>query len=1023
MLAHHGYTRTRLHQLTERFWAKVYRATVPVERIEVSERCDRIPYAAAQGLRYAPTAIGTAFGPLWATFWFRLSARVPQDWAGGRVDLLWNSRSEATLWMDGRTIQGLNFEGGPTHWHTGVRTDAILLPRAQGGETIACQIEMACNRVFGGGSSDSYKTVSPFVLEQCEIALFDPEAWDMANDLQHLADLESEQTKDLDKAWGGELLSELNRFANTCDPDERATWAAGRAILQRLMTRRNGTVVHELSAIGHAHIDTAWLWPIAETWRKCMRTFSSQIAYMDLYPEHRFSCSQAVQLAKMQELNPELYARIKEKVRAGQFIPVGGTWVEPDCNIPSGEALMRQFLYGQRFFQREFGSLCREFWNPDVFGYNGQLPQIMRQCGVTRFLTQKLSWNYFNKPLHHTFTWQGIDGSEVTAHFPPADTYNAVATVSQLRDNARNYKDHDRSRHSILLFGFGDGGGGPIKRMLETLRRAKDLEGLPRTTLRTSEEFFDLLEKDCTDRPVVVGELYFELHRGTYTTQAAVKQGNRRCEIALHEYEFLAAIAARGGAAYPRAELDQLWQTLLTNQFHDILPGSSIGEVYVDAARDHAQVLRQAEAGRDRLLTTVAGAVASPAPAQDAVWAPVNTIGFPRREITARPDGGLALVEVPSYGIGRVVRPDDHVTLTRLPDGGVRIENVHLRATFQPDGSLTSLVEKASGRESLTSAGNVLELYDDRPTQWDAWEIDPFHLETGRPCAPASAMAVATETIPEGSAHDRDGFVRVRLTFTRAIGAASRMTQEVVLAAGSRRLEFHCTVDWRERHRLLKVAFPIEARAMEATYEMPFGVASRPTHFNTLFDIARFEVPGHRWADLSEPGFGVAVLTDSKYGYSCQGSALRISLLRAPTSPDPEADQGTHRFAYAVMPHRGDWREAGVVAEAASFNVPVRWTRGGRDYRVHAFAAVTDLTGGACSLVLDTIKQAEEGAETVLRLYEAHGARGTARLAFPGMTAARLADGLERPLAPVPVRDGALELPYRPFQILTLLVR
>ena len=391
-------------------------------------------------------------------------------------------------------------------------------------------------------------------------------------------------------------------------------------------------------------------------------------------------------------------------------MPVGGTWIEPDCNLPSGEALARQFLYGQRFFKAEFGRYCREFWNPDVFGYNGQLPQIMRESGITRFLTQKLSWNRFNKPDHHTFTWQGIDGSEVLTHFPPADTYNALTRqsgrteVRQLRDNARQYKDHVRSRHSLLLFGHGDGGGGPTPRMLEFLARTADLQGLPRTAQRSSDEFFELLEKDVDALPVLVGELYFEYHRGTYTSQAAVKKGNRRGEWALHDAEFLWTLAAKlRGAEYPRAELTRLWKILLLNQFHDILPGSSIREVYEDAARDHAEVLDSCARLCEQALAILAGEVASGAAR------PVNTLGFARREVVADPAGALVCVEASAYGVGAVVEADDAARVQG--DGGrITLENAYLRAILSRDGFVLSLIEKTTGREALAAPGNRFDL-------------------------------------------------------------------------------------------------------------------------------------------------------------------------------------------------------------------------------------------------------------------------------------------------------------------------
>ncbi|MBE7213508.1 MAG: alpha-mannosidase, partial [Gluconacetobacter diazotrophicus] len=566
MLQYDSYTRDRIRQLVERLRGKIYREVRPAAEVLVSPAVGRITRDEAQGLAYRPAELGEQFGPQWATFWFRVRATVPPEWRGERVDLLWISHSEATLWVGGQPCQGLNYE--PASGDHSVRPDALLLERAVGGETLEFEVEMACNKVFGygqGWETAPFRHVSEFVLDRCDVALFDAEAWDFYHDFAVLQNLEAEgvgASKDLDPTWAGTLLRELNRVANTLDLDDRTTWPTARGIVRALYENRNATRVHELSAIGHAHIDTAWLWPLAETYRKCVRSFSSQLAYMERYPEFRFSCSQAQQYAWMKNGQPELYARIKERVESGQWVPVGGTWVEPDCNLPSGEALVRQFLYGQRFFKREFGRYCREFWNPDVFGYNGQLPQIMRESGIARFLTQKLSWNRFNKPAHHTFTWQGIDGSEVLTHFPPADTYNALTTqggtneIAQLRANARQYKDHVRSRDSLMLFGYGDGGGGPTPRMLEVLRRVGDLQGVPRVAQRSSDEFFDRLEQDATALPTMVGELYFEYHRGTYTSQAAVKRGNRKAEWILHDAEFLAAVATRlRGAAYPRAEL------------------------------------------------------------------------------------------------------------------------------------------------------------------------------------------------------------------------------------------------------------------------------------------------------------------------------------------------------------------------------------------------------------------------------------------------------------------------------------
>ncbi|MEA2286230.1 MAG: alpha-mannosidase, partial [Solirubrobacteraceae bacterium] len=583
MLPHRRYTRDRLTHTEQRLAGLVHAVRAPVERMALSGPTERIDHAAAQHLPYRDVALGEPLGPLFATYWLRVEATVPETWAGSRVDLLLDTRSEATLWLDGRAVQGLNSAASQP------RPDATVLPSATGGERLRLELEIACNDPFGygergQGTRGPYRTVSPFVLDACELMRFDAEAWRLTFDFAVLRALEAEDG--VDPSFAGELLAELNAFCNIWDADDRATWGPAAEILTGLYERHADGGPHELSAIGHAHLDTAWLWPLEETWRKAQRTFSTQARLMDEYPEHHFAASQAQHYAWVKERDPALWEDIRERVARGQWIPVGGTWIEPDCNLPSGESLARQLLHGQRFFERELGRRCTELWQPDVFGYTGQLPQLMRQAGMSRFLTQKLSWNRFNAPEHHTFTWQGIDGSEVLTHFPPADTYNAEATVEELHRSMRAYRDHDRSRESLLVFGHGDGGGGPTRGMLERLRRTRDLRGMPRTAIRHPEVFFDRLEADAGELRTIVGELYFEYHRGTYTSQAALKRGNRRSEAALHDAELLAAVAARlGRAHYPREALAEAWRVLLVSQFHDILPGTSITEVNERARR------------------------------------------------------------------------------------------------------------------------------------------------------------------------------------------------------------------------------------------------------------------------------------------------------------------------------------------------------------------------------------------------------------------------------------------------------
>ena len=533
--------------------------------------------------------------------------------------------------------------------------------------------------------------------------------------------------------------------------------------------------------------------------------------------------------------------------------------------------------------------------------------------------------------------------------------------------------------------------------MLETLRRVIDIEGVPRTQIRTPGEFFERLEKNNADRARMVGELYFEYHRGTYTSQAATKRGNRKSEQLLHDVEFLATAAGRD---YPAAELDRLLKIVLLNQFHDILPGSSIREVYQDASRDYAQVAREGNALKESALKALVG--------EGEHLVPVNTTSFARKEVVELPRGELAVAETPPYGIGRFVDATDAVIVR---DGGpdeIILENMYLRATIKRDGSVVSLVEKSTGREALAGRGNELLMFVDEPNAWDAWDVDPQHMETERPCLAAESCSIS-QVSP----------LRTEIVFERRIGTCGRMTQTVRLDAHSRRLEFHCDCDWHEVHRILKVAFPVNVRAMNATYEMQFGCVERPTHFNTPYDLARYEVPGHKWSDLSEHGFGVALLSESKYGFSTFGNVMRMSLLRAPKHPDPQADMGRHQFAYAIMPHAGNWREAGAVGEGYRFNAPLAIGSSSRPITARSFAFVDDP-----NLVLDTIKKAEDVDAIILRLYECHGARGIAKLKvdLPFKTAV-YCDVLEREMASAAVKDGIIELPYTPFKIITVRLR
>ncbi|HEX7761212.1 MAG TPA: glycoside hydrolase family 38 C-terminal domain-containing protein [Caulobacteraceae bacterium] len=1000
------YTRERLAQFGARLKRAIYPQRVAVERIEICGPTDRIPFEEGITLPYREAALGEVLGPLFATYWVRVTARVPEGWAGHRADLYWDSRSEGLLWLDGRSHQGLN----PGR-HT-----AILFTEAGVGEVVTFHIEVACNGTFGRGDAAERSGPDPYRLIACELRRFDPQAWSLFHDFDILRQLEADREPAqtlrstggvgakivrpaLDNTWAGKLLHDLNRVCNLIEPEDPTTWAAAQPILAGLLASHNGSTAPEMSAVGHAHLDTAWLWPIEETRRKAQRTFSTAVGLMDRYPQFKFTVSQAYQYAAIEAADPDLFTRLSAKVAAGQWLPIGGSWVEPDCNLPWGESLCRQFLYGQAYFGRHFGVRSTIFWNPDVFGYDGQLPQLMREAGMTRFLTQKLSWNRFTSPPHHSFRWRGIDGSEVLTHFPPADNYNGECSIEEIRYHGANYKDADRTPEALYLFGFGDGGGGANPEMIEALTRLGDLQGTPRTQIRTPEAFFDRLAAAKDDLAVIQGELYFEYHRGVYTSQAKTKQLNRLCETRLQALEMLAAAATLAGLPAPSpAQIEGLWRVVLVNQFHDILPGSSITEVYQRTERELGEVADGAQALADSLLAALSTGEGPPLP--------VNTLGHPRAELVQTPAGPLAYLTAAPFSAGTLGACPDTVSLKEIGGGGGVLENARLSAQLTPDGLVRSLVHRASGREALAAPANRILLLDDRPTNYEAWDIDPFAWETAQDALAAEGTTILSR-----------GPLRASVRFERALGRHSRLTQTVSLDAGSGFLRFETHLDWKDRRTLVKALFPLAVTANRATYETMFGIAERPTHANTDADAAMYEVPGQRWADLSEPGFGISLLSDARHGFSCLGGDLALTLIRGSQSPDPGADLGEHRFAYALYPHAGDWRDANTVGEAARFARPVLWSQG-------AAASVLQkpiVWANPANIVIDTIKPAEDGQGWIVRLYESAGRRGPATLTFGvPVREAALSNTLEERGPALTLENSACTLDVRPFQIATL---
>ncbi|MEU9120884.1 glycoside hydrolase family 38 C-terminal domain-containing protein [Streptomyces sp. NPDC048506] len=1001
-----------------------------------------VPVPVGEALRatYEPFAAGGEWGPPWSTSWFRLTGEVPADWAGRRVEVVIDP---------GFSGDGPGFQAeGLVYDHDGVPLKGIH-PRnrhvpvgapVHGGEQVRLLLEAAANpavlRDFRPTDLGDVRTAPHrplYRFASADLAVLDETVWHLVLDVEVLSELMHELPADRPRRH--EILRALEDMLDALDlHDVGGTAAAGRAALTEVLNRPAAASAHRVSATGHAHIDSAWLWPLRETVRKASRTFANVTQLAREYPELVFACSQAQQYAWVKEHQPHIWERIKEAVREGTWAPVGSMWVESDANMPGGEALARQLAHGKRFFLEELGVETEEVWLPDSFGYTAAFPQLARLAGAKWFLTQKLSWNQSDRMPHHTFWWEGIDGTRVFTHFPPVDTYNARFHATELAHAERNFAEKGRATRSLVPFGWGDGGGGPTREMLERARRLRSLEGSPRVEIEPPARFFASAHAEYgAAAPVWSGELYLQYHRGTYTSQAKTKQGNRRSEHLLREAELWAATAAvradrRAAYAYPYDALDRIWKTVLLHQFHDILPGSSIAWVHREARDAYAAVAAELTGIIEAAIGALGGTGATGA------GSPVvfNASPYDRDEIVELPSGAAGegtgertavAVHVPALGSAAVHpagagSPTPALPPVRAatdPTGTVTLDNGLLRVRIDRDGLLTSVYDLHAGREVLApgARGNLLQLHPDHPNKYDAWDLDRHYRNRHTDLTDAESVEL-TASGPLAAA------VRV----TKAFGAGSRIDQVLTLRAGSRRLDIRTDVDWHESEKVLKAAFPLDVHAERSTSEVQFGHLHRPTHTNTSWDDARFEICAHRWLRVAEPGYGVALVNDSTYGHDVTraphpeglGTTVRLTLLRAPHSPDPETDQGTHRFTYALLPGAG---VGTAVAEGLALNLPLRTATG-------APPVAPLIRVDHPAITVESVKLAEDrSGDVVVRLYESRGGRATGTLC-PGFPVERVTvtDLLERPLHDEQEGPTAeVTLALRPFQILTLRLR
>ncbi len=788
----------------------------------------------------------------------------------------------------------------------------------------------------------------------------------------------------------------------------------------KLCTTEGKPVVH---CVGHTHIDVEWKWYREQTREKMQRSFSTAKALMDRYPEYKFTLSQPELYRYLKEEAPEKYEELKKLVAEGRWEPEGAMYLEPDCNLTSGESLVRQIMMGKKFFRDEFGKESRVLFLPDVFGYSAALPQILKKSGVDYFVTSKISWNDTNMMPKDAFYWEGIDGTEIYTSFITTQTlggmkdkdrqkttYVGKLTPSEIVGTWDRFQQKEYTSHTLTTYGYGDGGGGPTKDMLETQRRlAKGLPGMPVTEMSLLVPFLDTMKGEfdatCkrTDRtPRWVGELYLEYHRGTYTSVAKVKRGNRKAEFLLGNVEALSATDLSLGGSYDGEGLNKMWRKVLHDQFHDILPGSSIGEVYDRTDKDYAQVTEYGEGViADKLksiaqrLNTKGGTLV------------YNPTGF-ERNLSMKLDGKYIETAdtVPPFGwtvIG-AVNTQSKVSVDRLT-----AENEYYRMTLNDAGQIASLYDKKAEREVFKGgqAGNSFAVFEDNPTKYDNWEIEDYYKLKKYAIDDKASIT----PIYDGA---RAGF-RVERSYMH-----STIAQNIWLYSENSRIDFETTLDWHEHHQILKAVFPFDVHATSATYEVQYGHVSRPTHENTSWDEAKFEVYGHKWVDLSENGYGVALLNDCKYGHSTEGSTLSLTMLKCGTFPDPNADQGIHEFTYSLMPHIGDFREAGVIEEAWALNQPLisaRAEENNGDLTERYSLVSTD----SKNAVITAVKKAEIGEGIIVRLYDAHDKRSKVTVTVPdGYTKAELCGLMEDAIETLTVKDGKVKIDLSNFEIITL---
>ncbi|KAK0524454.1 Glycoside hydrolase, 38 vacuolar alpha mannosidase [Tilletia horrida] len=1018
--------------------------------------------ATAKDKEYVELKKGDKFGPSWTNHWVKFTFEVPKEWRDEEdVQIEFDPSCEALIYTeDGIALQGITGGHGEDR-----RVDYPLTKQWRKGRN-TFYIEVSCNGMFGQSVNFDHDPDPDryFKLASADLVVKDPVAWGLMWDFETLQQLVEQMPKD--SIVGNKALWAANEIQDVWRKNDPKTWVQGRKIAEEVLGAgwaEQGAKVWEdvkgersdnaLFAIGHTHIDTAWLWPFTATQQKVARSWSTQLSLMERFEEHRFTASTAQQYFWLEQLYPELFKRVQASVKDGKFFPIGGTWVECDANMPSGEGFVRQFLYGQRFFETRFGKRCNIFWLPDTFGYNAQIPQIARNAGADYFFTQKLSWNNIDKFPHNSFMWTGLDGTQILATMTAVDNYNSQVGIDDIRKGVWNNKNLNVQPSTLLLFGFGDGGGGPTDWMLQRLRRIRALwnngyKEVPKVTIgQDAPTFYDNVRKNTHNGmrlPTWNGEIYLEFHRGVYTSHGSIKKGNRTLEILMHNVEWLTTLASIKNDDYkvPKEEIDEMWQNLLLCHFHDCLPGSSIRMVYDDIEKIYANLRKKGSKlmhDATHALRAVEKSQWDQAEDDEALVWGFNTLAIPRRELVSIPAkqakalprtatvqmgptaesgdserqawvvvedatgrGSVSVVE----NAAAIMRNSQAVFVNEVSHNNFELNNGVLSVKVS-NGRISSIYDIEADRELIEKGqGAGLTIAEDYPPTYDAWEVELYHLNTtenikfDRVRISEAGPWRATLTLEAN-------FSQSKVRLDVSLDALPAAVSSIKGAKNTRSLlRFDATIDWHEKHRFLKFEVPSTLRSDTASYETQFGITKRPTTRNTTWEAAKFEVCGHRFSDLSETRYGLAILSDSKYGFSTEGGTMRLSLLKAATYPDSKQDMERHTFSFGLLPHLGTLADSAVVHVARIFNNPVEASQvsaiDGQDELgllaspATAAAPIQLADAEESTVVLDTLKRGEQdfdyygkkgtsGKTVVVRLYESSGAfaKTALRVALP----------------------------------------